>query len=200
MKKYRSIEIPLTTEHYETADQFIEQWMKENRISDTVIIENKLVFEAIFHDIIAQGFGEETILTIKLQRIFGEYCIKLGFEGKSYVPAEEETDGVSPELRIVQAYNDKVGYRYRMGYNSIRITVKRNYRSSLIYCLIGILLAILVYLPISARISPVLNSTVTWSSAWVGPKDLSISDTVKIVLFSILPPPSFGTSCFYFDL
>jgi Na+/H+-dicarboxylate symporter len=154
MKKYRSIEIPLTTEHYETADQFIEQWMKESRISETVILENKLVFEAIFHDIIAQGFGEETALTIKLQRIFGEYCIKLGFEGKSYVPAEEETDDVSPELRIVQAYNDKVGYRYRMGYNSIRITVKRNYRSSLIYCLIGIVLAILVYLPISSRISP----------------------------------------------
>ena len=153
LSKTRSLEIPLTMENFETAYQFIEQWLAQNRFSEDNITETKLLFEALFCDIIEQGFDQNTILTIKAQRTFGEYNIKFGFEGKSYVPVEKNKNKISPELRIVQAYDDKIGYRYRSGYNSIRVVVKRNYRSSLLYCMIGIVLAILVYLPISAIMS-----------------------------------------------
>ena len=153
LSKTRSLEIPLTMENFETAYQFIEQWLAQNRFSEDNITETKLLFEALFCDIIEQGFDQNTILTIKAQRTFGEYNIKFGFEGKSYVPVEKNKNKISPELRIVQAYDDKIGYRYRSGYNSIRVVVKRNYRSSLLYCMIGIVLAILVYLPINALMS-----------------------------------------------
>ena len=135
---------------FETANLFIEQWLEQNSFGKDAIIETKLLFEALFGNIIEQGFDQDTTLTIKAQRTFGEYNIKLGFEGKTYVPVDKNTDTISPELRIVQAYHDKIGYRYRSGYNSIRVVVKRNYRSSLLYCMIGIVMAILVYLLISA--------------------------------------------------
>lgn len=153
LSKTRSIELPLSMDSFESANVFIEQWLAQNRFSREAIIETKLLFEALFRDFIEQGFDENTTLTIKAQRTFGEYNIKFGFEGKSYVPVEKNLDGISPELRIVQAYHDKIGYRYRSGYNSIRVVVKRNYRSSLLYCLIGIVLAILVYLMIRAAAS-----------------------------------------------
>lgn len=149
LTKNRSLEIPLKAENYETADQFIEQWMKQHRISEKSALETKLLFEALFQDMIEQGFGEDTVLTIKTQRAFGELNIKLGFEGESYVPSlKKDQKNVSPELRIVQAYSDKVGYRYRLGYNHISIVVKRNYSNSLMYCFIAIILAVLVSIPL----------------------------------------------------
>lgn len=153
LSKTRSIEIPLTKDSFETANVFIEQWLSQNHFSKDTITETKLLFEALFCDIIEQNFDKNTTLTIKAQRTFGEYNIKLGFEGKSYVPVEKNKDKISPELRIVQAYHDKIGYRYRSGYNNIRVVVKRNYRSSLLYCMIGIVLAILVYLLLNSMVS-----------------------------------------------
>lgn len=40
-----------------------------------------------------------------------------------------------------------------MGYNSIRIVIKRHYRQSFMYCLTDIILALLAYVPISAFMS-----------------------------------------------
>ena len=94
LSKTRSIDIPLTMDSFETANQFIEQWLAQNRFSKDNIIETKLLFEALFHDIIEQGFDQDTTLTIKAQRTFGEYNIKFGFEGKSYVPVEKNKDKV----------------------------------------------------------------------------------------------------------
>lgn len=145
-KRARSLQIPLTSDSFVTADQMIEQWLKRMHIRDEIILETKLLFETLFDNLLAQGFDEKTILTIKLQNVFGETCIKLGFEGKSYVPDDRNTDDSSPELKILLAYNDKVDFSYRLGYNSIRIVVKRNYRRSLMYCAVGALLAIIVYL------------------------------------------------------
>ena len=153
LSKTRTIEIPLTMDSFETANLFIEQWLAQNRFNKDAFTETKLLFEALFRDIIEQGFDRNTTLTIKAQRTFGEYNIKFGFEGKPYVPVEKSKDMISPELRIVQAYHDKIGYRYRLGYNSIRVVVKRNYQSSLLYSMIGIALAILVYLLINTVMS-----------------------------------------------
>ena len=153
--KTNSIEIPLKDESYVAADRFIKQWMAQKRISDKSVYETMLLFEALFNDMIEQGFGEDTILTIKTQKHFGEYTINLGFEGDSYIPImKKDNQIISPELKIVQAYSDKVGYRYRLGYNHISIVVKRNYNSSLIYCFIAIAFAMIVSTPLIAFISP----------------------------------------------
>lgn len=154
LTKTRSIEIPLKAESYAAADEFIKQWMTQKRISERSSFETMLLFEALYRDMIEQGFGQDTVLTIKAQKAFGEYNITLGFEGESYVPSmKKDQKSISPELQIVQAYSDKVGYRYRSGYNRVSIVVKRNHNSSLIYCLIAIILAMLVSTPLIAFVS-----------------------------------------------
>ena len=143
LTKKRTLEIPLKPESYETADQFIKQWMNQKRISDESNFETMLLFEALFNDMIEQGYGQDTILTIKAQKTFGEYNITLGFEGEAYIPSMKKSNkSISPELQIVEAFSDKVGYRYRLGYNRVSIVVKRNHNSSLIYCFIAMLLAV----------------------------------------------------------
>ena len=150
----RTLEIPLKPESYETADQFIKQWLIQKRISNEGSFETMLLFEALFNDMIEQGYGQDTILTIKTQKNFGEYTITLGFEGESYIPSmKKDRKSISPELQIVQAYSDKVGYRYRLGYNRVSIVVKRNSNSSLLYCLIAILLAVPVSLALITFVS-----------------------------------------------
>lgn len=143
LTKNRTLEISLKQESYETADQFIKQWLIQKRISDESTFETMLLFEALFHDMIEQGYGQDTVLTIKAKKTFGEYSITLGFEGEAYIPSmKKDQKSISPELQIVQAYSDKVGYRYRLGYNRVSIVVKRNHNSSLLYCFIAMLLAV----------------------------------------------------------
>lgn len=60
MSKTRSIEIPLTMDSFEAADRFIEQCLAQNRLSKDAIMEAKLLFEALFRDIIEQGFDQDT--------------------------------------------------------------------------------------------------------------------------------------------
>lgn len=152
--KTRSIEIPLKQESYETADQFIRQWLTQKRINERSAFEAMLLFEALFRDLIEQGYGQDTILTIKARKNFGEYTINLGFEGESYIPSmKKDKEGFSPELQIVQAYSDKVGYRYRLGYNRVSIVVQRKNNSALIYCFIAILLAVPVSIALISFLS-----------------------------------------------
>lgn len=109
------------------------------RISERSVFETTLLFEALFQDMIEQGCGQVTVLTVKAQKNFGEYTITLGFEGEAYIPSmKKDQKSISPDLQIVQAYSDKVGYRYRSGYNRVSIVVKRNHNSALIYCIIAI--------------------------------------------------------------
>ncbi len=153
LRKTRAIEVPLKEGNFETVDKYIKEWMSQKHLNQTITMEVMLLVEALFNQLMEQGYDSNTILTIKPQRSFGESSIKIGFEGDAYVPDEESQDELSPEYRIMQAYKDKISYRYRLGYNSIQIIVKRNYRQSLMYCALGTLLAILAYIPISAFMS-----------------------------------------------
>ncbi len=152
-KTTRIKEIPLTTEGFQAACALIEEGLKRNRISREIASETMLVFEALFHSLTEQCFEQGLLLTVRVQRSFGELHIKLGFEGKPYIPIESVPEDASPEASILRAYNDKIAYRYSAGYNSIRIVVRRNYSSYQLSCFAGILLAILAWLPIRAGVS-----------------------------------------------
>lgn len=150
LKKTRYLEMPLQEDKFETALNYIEEWMTQRRVNQKTLMETMLLVEALFHHLIEQGYDSRTILTIKPQRSFGESSIRLGFEGVAYVPVQKNQADISPELSILQGFSEKVDFRYRLGYNRICIVVKRHYRRSLIQCLIGILLAILAFIALRA--------------------------------------------------
>lgn len=156
--KPNQIEILATMEEFADAHSFIGDQLKRNSITKQIIQETMLVFEALYHNLLDQGFGEETILSIKVQKTIGELTIKIGFEGKPFREIGGDPGVYSPEDEIIKAYEDKTDFSYRSGYNLIRLVVKRNYHLSMIFCAAGFLLAILVYLPFHFAVNPISQS------------------------------------------
>lgn len=149
-KQKKSITIPAAPEGFEPAHSFIGTQLKRDGISKEIIAETMLVFEALFHKILEQDYGEDTQISITRQNRFGEIYIKIGFEGKMFVLTNNNEGEPDPENSILKAYDDKLDYSYRAGYNIIRITGRRSIRRTMAFCGAGLLLAILVYFLISS--------------------------------------------------
>ena len=175
--KSHSMEIPVAIENFEEANSFIGRRLKRNNISKEIRQETHLIFEALFHSLLAQGFDQNTLLKIKTKKSFGEINIKLGFAGKQFIMAGDDgiaqapatnnsasaadelalapaANCLSPEDSILQGFNDKIDHSYLSGYNLITITVHKSFLNTLILSFSAILLAILVYIPISIFMSP----------------------------------------------
>lgn len=163
----KSIEIPAAMEDYKESHSFIGNQLNKYSISKEIISETMLVYEALFQKLLEQGFDEKTILTIKVVRTFSEVTVRIGFEGQPFSPTGGNPGTFSPEEEILKAYNDKIGYSYRSGYNSIRISVKRSYQHSMIFCGIGFVLAVLVFLPIHFFVS--LKGQIVFISSFLYP-------------------------------
>lgn len=153
-KQTKAIEIRADMEGFRKAQAFVEEVCRRHVISKQIISETMLVFEALFYNIAQQGFDEDTVLTIEEKRNIGATGVKIGFEGKMFVPVSDEADADTPENRILRAYDDKLECNYESGYNSIRITLKRSRNRSLVYCLAAFGLAILTYLVVTPMMEP----------------------------------------------
>jgi len=153
-KKSKSLEIPVAVENFAEANSFIGARLKRNNISKEIRQETHLIFESLFHNMLAQGFDQDTILKIKIQKSFGEINIKLGFEGQQFVLDSNAGGSLTPEESILQAYSDKLEHSYQSGYNLINIKVHKSFLNTLLFGFSAIIFAILVYIPISICMGP----------------------------------------------
>jgi len=153
MKSSNSIETTASVENYEKIYSFVEEKLGKSNISREIRSETFLVFEALFHNILRQGYDEGTLLTVKVRKSFGETNIDIGFEGRPFVAVSNEPGNSTPEDNILRAFEDKFDHSYWNGYNHIHIAVKRSIQYSLFLGLGAILMAILVYAPINAYMS-----------------------------------------------
>jgi len=112
MKSSSSIEITASVENYEKIYSFVEEKLGKNNISREIRTETFLVLEALFHNILRQGFDGGTLLTIKVRKSFGEVNIYIGFEGRPFVAVSNEPYNSTPEDDILRAYEDKFDYSY----------------------------------------------------------------------------------------
>lgn len=148
-----AMELAAAAENLETAKTFIRKQLKRYRISKEIRSETLLVFDALFRSLLRQGFDQDTIIKIKTRSSHGEIDISLGFEGKPFAVLRDESSGHTAEDDVLKVYEDKYDYSYQYGYNAVHITVKRSFQHTLFLSLASILLAILVYIPISAFMS-----------------------------------------------
>ncbi|MBR3243861.1 MAG: cation:dicarboxylase symporter family transporter [Parasporobacterium sp.] len=146
--KSKTIEVTASMEQFEEAGSFIRQRLEQNLINKEIITETMLVFEALFHNLLEQGFNEDTLVTIRTKKTFGELNITIGFEGKAFVQSSEDPALCSPEDLIINAYGDRIAYSYSAGYNNIRIVTKRNYQQVFLFSIVAIVLGIIVSIPI----------------------------------------------------
>lgn len=149
-----AIEITAGIDNLAVATSFIETKLSRKNISKEIISEAILVFDALFHSILRQGYDPETIIKVKTRNQYGEIDISLGFEGKPFVPIPEEAGGMTENDNILKEYEDKYDCSYESGYNAIHIVVQRSFQNAVRLSLASILLAILVYIPISLFMSP----------------------------------------------
>lgn len=145
-KKVNSIELAAEEENIKEALLFFRQRLAAQAISKEILSEIMLVIEALLHNLFAQGISSDTMLHLSCRRKLGDVRIRIGYQGKMAFLYTEEDDGESPENRILRAYEDKIGSSYRFGFNSFQISVKKAHMLSLLYCIIGALCAVLVYI------------------------------------------------------
>ena len=142
------IRIRVRGEDFEESRRFIETYLAGRGVSSVIASEAVLVYEAIFDDLLENGTDPDTVLTITGQNSIGDIRIRIEFKGDRYVPGEN-SDPDAPESLILSAYDDKVDYSYRSGRNRIVITVRRSHGKAMIPALIGILLGVAVWTPVS---------------------------------------------------
>lgn len=139
----KSIEIRACVEDFEIAESFIDDLLDRSGVTKEAASQTMLVFEALFTELPEQGYDQNMLVTITGKRELGNLVIKLAFEGKPFMPPEKETD--SPEMLIIEAFEDKLDYSYSSGFNTIRITVKRSSRRLYLLNGISFLCALVVF-------------------------------------------------------
>ena len=145
MNKEKKIEICNIEEDYEKCRLFVHGLLKKEKVSDTTYNETMLVFETIYQNILKQNKNGGTTLTLQKEKKWGNVCIRIGYKGEMYKAEESDQNELSPEEKIMNAYNDRIDYCYSSEYNRIQITVRHSRGSALIPCLLGIGFALIVY-------------------------------------------------------
>ena len=148
-----AIEIKAAPENLGEARSFIEQRLKRNNISEEIRAETLLIFDALYRNLLRKGIDQDTLITIRTRKRFGEINISLGFEGKPFTVVDDEHGVLTEDDRALTEYEDKIDCSYQAGYNSIHIVVNRSFQNTMLLHFAAILLAILVYFPINMFVS-----------------------------------------------
>lgn len=175
-----SIELHAVPEDIVSAYSFVENLLEEKLISQEIASDTLQVIEALLQSIIDQEFDEDTVLNISSQKTLGDITITIGFEGKIFSPFDDSGE-MSLEGRILQAYDDKIDYSYRLGYNTISISVRRRYRQAIIFNTLGALAAIVVYGVLQGLALHDSDTTKTILSEYIQPIEVLIANAVLMV-------------------
>lgn len=154
----RTVEIRDITKDFEDARSLVETFLKRNGVSDVIVSETMVIFEALCHNIYEQQ-GENTVLTVTGRRRFGGAGIIINFEGDMYISDQDYPGEPTPEDRILSAYGDRIDYIYSSRFNSIRIMARRSYVGASIAYMMAVLLAILVYAVMHATAGAEVENT-----------------------------------------
>ena len=152
--KFKTINITASPDNLAEAKSFIDAKLKRRGISQEIREESLDVFDALFDHMTRQGYGEDTTVKVKMKNDSGEIHINLGFEGKRFIPVDEDAGPVSAEDTVLKEYEDLYDCSYQDGYNSIDIVVSRSFRTKLFLNFAGILMAVVIFIPLSAVFGP----------------------------------------------
>ncbi len=188
MKKEDKIEIYNMAEDYEKCRLYVEDLLKKEKVSDTTHYETMLVFETIYHNILKQKADDGAPVTVQTEKKWGSTCIHIGYKGEMYKEEESDQKDPSPEEKIIQAYNERIDYSYASGYNRIQITVRHSRGKALIPCIIGIVLAFIVYavfhmLCDEKKETAILSDIVFPLEKWCGNLVLMVGTPITFISF-----------------
>ena len=134
--------------NFADAYTFVKDMLTRKDISTQAASEALVVFESLMQKLVDWGLDENTALHISGVNKLGDLGIRIGFEGRMFTPYADGTDSL--EDKILKGHDDKLDFSYRMGYNSITISVRRAMHKSLIACAIATICAFACYAYIQA--------------------------------------------------
>ena len=135
-------------EDYNSGRLFIENYLRGKGISSVIVDETVIVFESIFDSMLLRKKYKNTDIHISGHTSLGDVRIKMAFAGESFSIDEDDGSDISPEGRIIQAYEDKIETSYHSGRNRIIISVRRSHIRTSLPSTAAMLLAIAVFLPL----------------------------------------------------
>ena len=144
----RTGEIKTQLENFKDIRRFMVDTMKSNGATTRDVTETLLIFEALYNDMLNHGISGDTDIIVSGNKSFGDLTISIGFEGSMYVPMSKKDDD-DAESMVMGAYGDKIEHSYHSGFNNLSITVTRHVSKTIMYCIVAIILAVLIYLVLS---------------------------------------------------
>lgn len=147
------LEIRNLSEDYKSARKYLENRLRQYKVTDVSILETLLVFEAVCQKIFQDSMTSRTVVLVSCRQSMGYVRIRMEFEGGIFILEDTESKNLSPEDRILKAYAEKIDQSYYSGYNRINITVRRGRTASLQPCFVGMAMAFLVYTLLVATVS-----------------------------------------------
>ncbi len=166
LKKRKSVVLRDMSEDYPEAQVFIEDLLKGYSLSQAMIAESLIVFEALCYKIFEQREDPESEVTVSGYRRMGDLTIEITFLGGRFYPEPDDPSGITPEDSILSAYADKIDYSYRTGRNKITITTKRSHLASVgVYAasiILGIALYTLLYFYTSADVQSLVADKIVF--------------------------------------
>lgn len=149
--------IDATKENFKTAQEFVGEILKREKITETRILETSLIFEELFLKITdsEQYKIDDGKITISLKKQLGEVRVCVSFFGERFdLDFDMSRSSNDPGTVILSRYEDKIDQRYRRRNNSISILSRRNYSNSFYLNLAAMLGAIVTYLIMVQLLSP----------------------------------------------
>lgn len=151
----------LTTElnNFRDIRRFIVDTMNNNGATKRDVVETLLVFEALYNDMLERGISKDKSIRVWGTRSFGDLTVSLGFEDEMFVPLEQG-DHDHTEGRVMEAYGDKIEHSYHAGFNTLSIRVTRHVSKVMVYSLIALALALIVYLQMHFMLSSEMQKNI----------------------------------------
>ena len=125
MAANKNIKVNADEESFPQARAFVEAALNRRFVNASIASEAKLLFEALFHEIVSQVGDRNTELEIGRVRELGHTDIKITFAGKRFSLPEGDVSS-DPQAKVIETYSDKISCSYQGGYNVIRIAVSQS--------------------------------------------------------------------------
>lgn len=170
------------------AQAFVDRMLDRRSLNASLASEAKLLFAALFREIVSQVGDSGTELAISRVRELGHTDVKIGFSGRRFsLPADDAP--ASPDARVIEEFSDKISCLYQGGYNVIRISVGQSAWAFLLPSLIAIVAAVIVGAVLGGTLDDAAQQRL--AEEWVLPLEKLFTNAVLMIgapmtLFSLL--------------
>ncbi|MBQ0018213.1 MAG: cation:dicarboxylase symporter family transporter [Clostridiales bacterium] len=148
-----TIEVKANISEFDTVRKHVEERLAKAGVSDGLIYENILVLEEVFVRLVNHINDKNKVISIATYKRLSEVLINIEYDGARFALDFNSEDENDPGAAIINKFEDKISWEYQRKHNFITIQVESVSDSMFMRCILGVLLAVLVFLAMAALLS-----------------------------------------------